>query len=248
MRCHTISVVIPTLNEEKNIYSCVSQIICSPHVYEVIVVDGDSNDRTAELAQRAGAAVLVHDRPYHSGGGRGGQIKAGIMQASGDIVAVVHADTAVPPKVFRRMITALNSRPSVIGGAVGCRFKNGAGFKLRIVEFLNDARAVFFNISFGDQVQFFRREPVVLYDMFPDMPLMEDVEFSIRMNSFGNQIFLLGKAYVSARRWELLGFKNSVMILWLLGQYLIRRIVIRRVNFNRTLYTSRFYKKYYFKV
>ncbi len=237
--CHTISVVIPALNEEKNIYSSVSKIICSPHVHEVIVVDGGSEDRTANLAQKAGATVLVHDKPYYLGGGRGGQIKAGITQASGDVVAIVHADTIVPSKLFRRMITALNSRPSVIGGSVGCRFKNGAGFKLRIIEFLNDARAIFFSISFGDQVQFFRREPVVLYDMFPDMPLMEDVEFSIRMNSFGGQVFLLGRACVSARRWQRLGLKNSITIVSLFMQYLVKRL------FNNHLDTSLFYNKYY---
>lgn len=245
--CHTISVVIPALNEEKNIYASVRKILYSPHVYEVIVVDGGSEDRTAELAQRAGAAVLVHDKPYYAGGGRGGQIKAGIMHASGDVAAIVHADTSVPSKLFRRMITALNSRPSVIGGAVGCRFKNGAGFKLRIIEFLNDARAIFFSISFGDQVQFFRREPVVLYDMFPDMPLMEDVEFSIRMNSFGGQLFLFGRACVSARRWQRLGFKNSVMIISLFMQYLVKRLWIAKKNQSfLKLNTADFYKKYYF--
>ncbi|MGD9733484.1 MAG: glycosyltransferase [Desulfamplus sp.] len=245
--CHTISVVIPTLNEEKKIYSSVRKILSSPHVNEVIVVDGGSEDRTAELAQRAGAAVLVHDKPYYAGGGRGGQIKAGIIHASGDVAAIVHADTSVPSKLFRRMITALNSRYSLIGGAVGCRFKNGGGFKLRIIEFLNDARAIFFNISFGDQVQFFRREPVVLYDIFPDMPLMEDVEFSIRMNSFGGQVFLFGRACVSSRRWQRLGVKNSIMIISLFMQYIVKRFFIAKKNQSSLkLNTADFYKKYYF--
>ncbi|MBF0211648.1 MAG: glycosyltransferase [Desulfamplus sp.] len=238
-RCCTISVVIPTLNEEKNIYSCVLKTLFSPHVCEVVVVDGGSKDRTVELAQKAGAKVLKHCKPYHLGGGRGGQIKAGIFKTSGDVVAIVHADTFVPPKAFCRMITTLNLRPSVIGGAVGCRFRDFAGFKLRVIEFLNDARALFFNISFGDQVQFFRREPVVCYDIFPNMPLMEDVEFSIRLNSFGRQVFLFGKAAVSARRWQRLGFKNSITVILFFLNYLSLRL------FNSKLDTSLFYKKYY---
>ncbi|MBF0378336.1 MAG: glycosyltransferase [Desulfamplus sp.] len=259
--CHTISVVIPTLNEEENIYSCVSKIICSPHIYEVIVVDGGSEDKTVELAKKAGATVLVHDKPYYSGGGRGGQIKAGIRKTSGDVVAIVHADTIISSKAFKQMITVLNLRPSVIGGSVGCRFENFSNFnlsdkptlkrdskqtilkfhrfKLNILEFLNDVRAVFFNISFGDQVQFFRREPVVRYDIFPDIPLMEDVEFSIRLNSLGDQVFLFGKAVVSARRWQRLGVKNIVMVISLLLKYLIKRF------FKNSPDTSLFYSKYY---
>ncbi|MBF0572846.1 MAG: glycosyltransferase [Desulfamplus sp.] len=259
--CRTISVVIPTLNEEENIYLCVSKILCSPHIYEVIVVDGCSEDKTVELAKKAGATVLLHYKPYYSGGGRGGQIKAGIIKASGDVVAIVHADTFIPAKVFSKMIRVLNSRPSVIGGSVGCRFENFSDFnfsdkstlnrnakqaflksyrfKLKILEFLNDARAIFFNISFGDQVQFFRREPVVRYDIFPDIPLMEDVEFSIRLNSLGDQVFLFGKAVVSARRWQRLGVKNIVMVVLLLLKYLIKRFLQKHPD------TSLFYSKYY---
>lgn len=241
-RCQTISAVIPALNEENLIGSCVSRLLGSPHVCEVIVVDGGSKDRTCEFAQKAGAMVVVHDNPYYAGGGRGGQIKAGIKKASGDVVVIVHADTVVASKYFRRMISVLNARPAVIGGAVGCRFQTlicSTRLQLSIIEFLNDVRATFFNISFGDQVQFFRREPVVRHDIFPDMPLMEDVEFSIRLNSFGRQVFLLGKADVSARRWQRLGVKNGVMIMWLVVQYLTMRF------FNKHLDTSLFYSQYY---
>jgi len=277
-QCYTISVVIPALNEEKRIGACVSGALHSSHVCEVIVVDGGSNDRTASIASKAGAAVLVHELPYSCGGGRGGQIRAGVARAAGDVVAVLHADTTIEPKLFRRMVQVLNSRPSVIGGAVGCRFKpfsdmewvsgekgaegsadieeirSGKGrelclqFKLGVIEFLNDFRAVFFKISFGDQVQFFRRKPVVKYDLFPDMPLMEDVELSIRLNSIGQQVFLCGRAMVSARRWERLGSKNSAMILWLFTSYLIRRscrIFSMKKRLNVTPTTAAFYKKYY---
>jgi len=278
-QCHTISVVIPALNEERRIGACVSGALHSSHVCEVIVVDGGSNDRTASIASKAGAAVLVHELPYSCGGGRGGQIRAGVARAAGDVVAVLHADTTIEPKLFRRMVQVLNSRPSAIGGAVGCRFKplsdmewvstgekvaGGSAaregtdsgklrdlclqFKLGIIEFLNDFRAVFFKISFGDQVQFFRRKPVVKYDLFPDMPLMEDVEFSIRLNSIGQQVFLCGRAMVSARRWERLGSKNSAMILWLFTSYLVRRsckIFSMTKRLNGAPDTAPFYKKYY---
>lgn len=228
-RCGTVSVVIPARNEAGAIERCVKTVLGSPHVIEVIVVDGGSWDRTCETARRAGARVLVHDAAYWCGGGRGGQIKAGIAHARGDVVAVVHADALVPPRVFRRMIRAVNSGKNVIGGAAGCRFRTGVpgrGIRIRlgIVEWLNHVRALATGISFGDQVQFFRRRPVAGMDLFPDMPLMEDVEFSIRMRSLGRVVFLNEAVRVSARRWEKKGTGNGILILGLVALYLFQRL------------------------
>jgi len=57
-----ISVLIPVRNEEKNILSCLKSVSWSS---DVVVVDSQSTDRTAELAERAGARVLQ----FHYDGG-----------------------------------------------------------------------------------------------------------------------------------------------------------------------------------
>jgi glycosyltransferase involved in cell wall biosynthesis len=53
-----VGVVIPCLNEESAISSCVTAVLAGG-VGEVIVVDGRSTDRTAERAAAAGAKVIV---------------------------------------------------------------------------------------------------------------------------------------------------------------------------------------------
>lgn len=227
--CQTVSVVIPTLNESGSITSCLKSIFSSPFVKEAIVVDGGSKDATLALARKAGARCLVVDAPYWSGGGRGGQIRAGLGLATGDVVAVVHADTIVPTLAFSSMIRVLNTRISVIGGAVGCRFDTGSldratRFRCRVIEFLNSARVLLSGISFGDQVQFFRRKPVMERNLFPAIPLMEDVEFSIRLRSLGRVVYLNGKAVVSPRRWQQKGSSNAALILGLFFLYLFLRL------------------------
>ncbi|MFH1155988.1 MAG: hypothetical protein V1793_19450 [Pseudomonadota bacterium] len=72
-------------------------------------------------------------------------------------------------------------------------------------------------------MQFFRRAEVIRSDLFPDMPLMEDVELSIRLRSLGRQVFLNRMASVSARRWEKRGSGNGLLILRLLIRYFLRR-------------------------
>ena len=57
-----LSVVIPTYNEEANIYSCVQHLLKMPGVSEVIVSDGDSSDLTTKRAIAAGATVISGPR------------------------------------------------------------------------------------------------------------------------------------------------------------------------------------------
>ncbi len=221
--CHSVSIIIPTLNEENHIVRCLQAFSDNARVVETLVIDAGSEDRTCILARESGARVIIHDQPIEDGGGRGGQIKSGIDAAKGDVVMILHADAMLPAEEIDRVLAALNKHPGVIGGAVGCRF-DSSRLWFRFIELANDFRAAFFKISFGDQVQFFRRQPVVDRDMFPGIALMEDVEFSIRLHRLGRQIYLIGNVLVSTRRWDKTGFRNAPWVLRQVTTYLIRRL------------------------
>ena len=88
-REHRITVVIPCLNEEEGIVQVLSRM--PAFVDEVIVVDNDSTDRTAEMARRFGARVL-HEKVR----GYGRAYKTGLMQARGDIIVTLDGDHSYP--------------------------------------------------------------------------------------------------------------------------------------------------------
>ena len=233
----TVSVVVPTRDEASRIGTCLYPLVGDPLVKEVIVVDAGSTDETRQRARDGGAQVVVHEASFDAGGGRGGQIAAGLARTSGDVVAVVHADTVVTPGTFERALERLARNPDVIGGAVGSVF-DGRGTTLRLLELANDFRAAFLGISFGDQVQFFRR---VVFDegRFPTIPLMEDVELSLRLHALGRSCFLWGGCTVSPRRWRRGdAFRRAFLVVWLTGTYLVRRLVGRAD-------TVAMYRKYY---
>lgn len=219
----TVSVIVPARDEEHAIGDCVKDVLSDEAVTEVIVVDGGSSDRTAELARKAGAIVLFHSAPIDAGGGRGGQIAAGVTAATGDVIAIVHADARVTTPEFTRMLSVLRRERMIVGGAIGTTFTTQSPF-FALLTAGNDFKAALFGISFGDQIQFFLRRAVVLKNAFPAIPLMEDLELALRLKNFGRTTFLFGDAQVSSRRWESGRTGRAAMILKLCGVYLWQRL------------------------
>ena len=84
-----VTVVIPCLNEERGIEQVLGRM--PAFVDEVIVVDNDSTDRTAEVARAHGARVI---REKVRGYGRA--YKTGLLEAQGDIIVTLDGDHSYP--------------------------------------------------------------------------------------------------------------------------------------------------------
>jgi len=213
----SISVVIPALNEAETIGPCLDSLQREKAITETIVVDGGSSDGTREIAINKGYRVVSAKR------GRGSQIKKGIRHCSGDVILVLHADCLICPSLPALVVRTLNENPQCIGGATGMEYLEGS-WKNRFVSWLNNARARWTGISFGDQAQFFRRGALPLIDGFPDLMLMEDVELSMRLKEHGQLCFIPRGVVVSKRRWERLGFWSTGMgVVWRCSRYLVQR-------------------------
>ncbi len=212
-----ISVVVPALNEADRIEACLASLRGRHRVREVVLVDGGSTDGTPALAAAAGVRVI------RAGGGRGGQIRAGVEASTGDLVLVLHADSVLKEGACRRMAERLNARPQSPGGAMGMDFDTG-GFPTGLVCALNAVRARGFGISFGDQAQFVRRTALRQMGGYPDLRLMEDVELSLRLKTLGKPLYVAGGVRVSGRRWAGGGgFGKMLLVLRLTFRYLARR-------------------------
>ena len=82
-----VCVVIPAYNEEATIAEVVRDFASHPAVDEVLVVDNNCRDRTAELARAAGARVVAEPAP-----GYGCALRRGLSDADGEILVLVEAD------------------------------------------------------------------------------------------------------------------------------------------------------------
>lgn len=228
----TLAVVVPALNEENHIEMCLSSLkAMQPPPDEIVVCDGGSHDRTISIAK------TMHVRVVVGGPGRGAQIRTGIAAISSDVVLVIHADCLCGADVRRRIMAMLERNADVIGGAVGQRFMDSSA-KLLLIELLNDVRATFAGASFGDQGQFFRITAVESMNGFPDYPLMEDVELSLRLNRNGRVVLLDGDIRNSERQWKQHFFKRIGLVLRLVFIFHVNRLLRRDV-------TKQLYAKYY---
>ncbi|HLD36378.1 MAG TPA: glycosyltransferase, partial [Planctomycetota bacterium] len=82
-----ISVIIPTINEEKTIARVVSLALRAKAVTEVIVIDDKSLDRTVEAAKEAGASIITSTKI-----GKGASMKDGLLVAHNDIIVYLDGD------------------------------------------------------------------------------------------------------------------------------------------------------------
>jgi dolichol-phosphate hexosyltransferase len=96
-RDRRITVVIPCLNEERGIVEVLRRM--PSFVDEVIVVDNDSTDRTAELALSHGARV-IHEKIR----GYGRAYKTGLLHSKGDIIVTLDGDHSYPPDAISYLL------------------------------------------------------------------------------------------------------------------------------------------------
>ena len=114
-----ISVVIPTLNEARNLPYVFARLPAGLH--EVIVVDGGSQDDTVAVARQLRPDVRIVPQ---SRKGKGNALACGFAAAAGDIIAMVDADGSADPGEIPRFVQALLDGADF---AKGSRFVKGAG-------------------------------------------------------------------------------------------------------------------------
>jgi rSAM/selenodomain-associated transferase 2 len=176
-----ISVIIPARNAEHTLAATLSSLVPSAVdgiVRQVIVVDGGSSDRTADLADVAGADVVV------STPGRGGQLAQGAALARFPWLLFLNADTVLEEgwersaTAFMRRVDRGEQEPAA--GAFTFRLDD-RGIAPRLLERVVHLRCKFLRVPHGDQGLLIPRQLFDAVGGYKDLPIMEDIDLARRL-------------------------------------------------------------------
>jgi len=223
------SVIIPTLNEERNLKLCLNSLSkLTRRDFEVLIMDGGSRDATEEIARLYGLELILvpKKRPHDVSGAR----NEGIRRSRGAYVFFLDADILVDANCLDVFETELTQ------GAIGVCLKvlpfGGHWIERSMFEFNNalcwlSSKTHIYQLSYFT-CHCYRRESVLTVGGFrEDLNSCEDMDLSMRVSLMGKYIFssksTLWTSPRRVRQWSHSGYVLKYLK-FLLQYYLLNKI------------------------
>ncbi len=211
-----ISVVVPTFNEEKGLERFLSQFkrqTLPRNEFEIIVVDGNSTDRTRQIAEKYANVVMIQKSK-----GVGGARNDGIETAKAEIVATTDADVLVAPFWLEKIYSHFEKDKELV-------LLFGPNYPITkdpVIRFFGGLKRMFNQIFAAFHITYlaegpntaFRKKSLLKAGGYSDIPVMDDTEITSRMRHLGkiiydNSIFV----YASVRRIKKKGTSRTGFVL-----------------------------------
>ncbi len=205
-----LSIVIPTLNAERQLPSsvaCLMEGLDSGLVRELVVSDGGSQDATQSIAEELGATFVAGNS------GRGGQLLRGAAAARAGWLLFLHADTHLA--AGWAAVAQEHIQTSTKAGYFRLRFR-ASGFRPTFFAAGANLRSRL-GLPYGDQGLLISRN---LYDAvggYLDIALMEDVAMARALK--GKLVLLAADASTDPQRYQNGWYRRGIRNMWTLARY-----------------------------
>lgn len=185
-----ISVIVPVYNEETTIEKLQEQLLPLQKKCEIIFVDGGSTDATISM-------IDPSFKILRSPKGRANQMNLGARESKGDILFFLHSDSELPKKPLEEIREVMKDYEA---GCFGITF-HSRQFFMWTCRVISNHRIKDRKVMFGDQGIFITRELFFEAGMFPNLPIMEDYQFSLTLKEMGVKLGIARhRIYTSDRR------------------------------------------------
>lgn len=199
------SIIIPTLNEQQDIKTCLRALQKLRLQAEIIIADGGSQDDTVTIA-----AEWV-DQVIQTKKGRGKQMNTAAKCATGEILIFLHADTFLPNHALILIEQALSNDKQ--WGYFNISLI-GTSLILKIIAQMMNWRSCLTGIATGDQTIFVRRALFEKIGGYAEIALMEDIALSRTLKTQGIPVCLKAMVKSSGRRWQQFGVFKTIWLMW----------------------------------
>ncbi|HLD41486.1 MAG TPA: glycosyltransferase [archaeon] len=200
-----LSVIIPTLNEEKYIGKCLQSLKNQTfRDFEVIVADTVSKDRTAGIAKKYGARVVSTTKKGPAAGRN-----AGAEKAKGEILVFTNADAVLSRNVLKSIVEKTSNK-KIVGGVCSFYPLNGRFFDKVFFKFGNwiSRASMKMNFTYSPGECLFVKKPVFqkIGGFREDLVFNEDNDLANSCFNFGKFIYLKARVDISLRRYKKYGY------------------------------------------
>lgn len=165
-----ISIIIPIYNEETTIEKLMTTLEPLKGRCEILFVDGGSTDGSLEMIGNRYPVIFSEK-------GRAKQMNCGAEKSTGDVLFFLHCDSEVPATALEEIEAVMKKHRA---GCFGIAFHSWHFFMFTC-RVISNHRVKDRKVMFGDQGIFIERTLFFEIGGFPDLPIMEDYQFSLTL-------------------------------------------------------------------
>ncbi len=222
----TLSIVIPCYNEKDSIHSIVEKVLSAPiENKEIIVVDDKSSDGTSDILDKEIAPLVSKVIHHEVNQGKGGALRTGFQQATGDLVIIQDADLEYDPNEYPLVVMPIINDECDV--CYGSRFLKQAAKGYKANQIANKALTVFSNLFTGLSLtdmetcyKCFRREIIQAVDIKENRFGFEP-EITAKISKMGIRIKEVPISYYPRTNAEgkKIGFKDGLRAVYCILKY-----------------------------
>tara|TARA_B100000902_G_scaffold382215_1_gene419616 strand:+ start:343 stop:1047 length:705 start_codon:yes stop_codon:yes gene_type:complete len=193
----TLSIIIPTLNEETHLPLLLADLNTWPHDFELTIVDGGSSDFTISISKIYGVNVIKSPEQN-----RGYQLKTGASNAKGEWLLFLHADSRLT-QGWEESLLKILKRKEAENFAWYFNFKvKRNNLEFRILEIAVALRSHFLQRPYGDQGLLIHKNLYNFSGGFSPLKIMEDIDLITRITKTTKAKCIGENLYTDDKKWS----------------------------------------------